>query len=306
MAVTSGFFNGLNHDRRYNTEQLSRLFDGIIKDGIFSSIGTGLVVKAGTGNTVNVGIGKCWFNHVWVENDAIQPIDCDLSEVVLGRIDAIVIDIDHTETVRKGDIIYVKGTAASTPVKPTMISETNHHQYPLCFITRTANSSAITQADIENKVGSDETPFVTGILETISLDQLLTQWSDTLDQFVASEEADFTLWSETEKASFVAWFEEIINQLSTDQAGNLQLQINKNEIERLLMTGLIDGQKTFSDDGTIISSVDSTGRTLIKTFSNGFLTSTSVLKNSSGSTIASMVKNFSTDGKVINTTVIIN
>ena len=236
MAVTSGFFNGLNHDRRYNTEQLSRLFDGIIKDGIFSSIGTGLVVKAGTGNKVNVGIGKCWFNHVWVENDAIQPIDCDLSEVVLGRIDAIVIDIDNTETVRNGDIIYVKGTPASTPIKPTMISETNHHQYPLCYITRTANSSAITQADIENKVGSDETPFVTGILETMSLDQLLTQWQAVLDQFVVGEEADI-----------MEWFESIKGHLTTEQATNLQMQI----YDLQEAAGFFSKTTTFGDDDSV-------------------------------------------------------
>ena len=281
MAVTSGFFNGLNHDRRYNTEQLSRLFDGIIKDGIFSSIGTGLVVKAGTGNTVNVGVGKCWFNHVWVENDAIQPIDCDLSEVVLGRIDAIVIDVDHTETVRNGDIIYVKGTPASTPVKPTMISETNHHQYPLCYITRTANSSAITQADIENKVGSDETPFVTGILETISLDQLLTQWSDTLDQFVANEELDI-----------MTWFESIKGYLSTEQATHLQMQI----YDLQEAAGFFSDTMSFPTDGSILQSFDRGSS--IRTVFNSNGTISFIHKDISGNVDRTATIGFNPDGSI--------
>ena len=38
MSVTSGFYNGLSHDRKYNAVQMSSLFDGIINDGIFQSI----------------------------------------------------------------------------------------------------------------------------------------------------------------------------------------------------------------------------------------------------------------------------
>ena len=34
MAVTSGFFNSVNHDRLYDAEQLSSIFDGIIIDGV--------------------------------------------------------------------------------------------------------------------------------------------------------------------------------------------------------------------------------------------------------------------------------
>ena len=37
-----------------------------------------------------------------------------------------------------------------------------------------------------------------------------------------------------------------------------------------LTAGLTDGYKHFSDDGTIISTIDSQGRTLVKTFSNDF------------------------------------
>ena len=54
MSVTSGFFNSLNSDRRYNAEQMSAIFDGVINDGIFSSIGTAFTVTADSGFTVNI------------------------------------------------------------------------------------------------------------------------------------------------------------------------------------------------------------------------------------------------------------
>ena len=40
MSVSSGFFNSLNGDRKYNAAQMSAIFDGLIIDGVFASIGT--------------------------------------------------------------------------------------------------------------------------------------------------------------------------------------------------------------------------------------------------------------------------
>ena len=57
MSVTYGFYNSLNGDRKYNAEQVSSLFDGLIIDGVFASVGMAFAVKATTGITVNVGIG---------------------------------------------------------------------------------------------------------------------------------------------------------------------------------------------------------------------------------------------------------
>ncbi|MEG1525842.1 MAG: hypothetical protein RR475_12620, partial [Clostridia bacterium] len=92
-------------------------------------------------------------------------------------------------------------------------------------------------------------------------------------------------------------------QLSTDSAGKLQLAIDKEEIKRILLVGFEDGSKVFSDDGTIITSTASDGRSLVKTFTNGFLTMTNVLKSSNGVDVARMVKTFDSNGKLINTVV---
>lgn len=292
MSVTYGFYNSLNGDRKYDATQLSSLFDGLIVDGVFASIGTGFVVKADTGNTVNVGIGKAWFNKTWTLNDAVLPMEAPISEVLLDRIDAIVIEVDTSEAVRANSIKFVEGIPSSSPVNPTLASGPTLFQYPLCYIYRPAGSSEITQAQITNMVGSEATPFVTGILQTISLNELLGQWEDELDQFIASEQSDF-----------LTWFNQMKGQLSTDAAGNLQLEIDKEEIDRILLVGFADGSKQFSDDGTVITSTASDGRTLVKTFTNGFLTMTNVLKSSSGTEIARMVKNFDSSGKLIDTVI---
>ncbi len=218
MSVTYGFYNSLNGDRKYDATQISSMFDGLIIDGIFASIGTCFVVKADTGNTVNVGVGKAWFNRTWTLNDAILPLEAPISEVLLDRIDAVVIEVDTSEAVRANSIKFVQGTPSSSPVNPTLASGPTLFQYPLCYIYRAAGSTEITQADITNMVGTEETPFVTGILQTISLDELLGQWEDELDQFVASEQADFTNWMNGEKDEYDDWFNQMKADLLAEKA----------------------------------------------------------------------------------------
>ena len=215
MSVTSGFYNGLGHDRKYNAVQMSSLFDGIINDGIFQSVGTYFTVTASSGFTVNVGIGKAWFNSHWIQNDAILPLTLSNPEVVLARIDAVIIEVNTTDSVRAGSIKILKGTPASSPVNPKLTNDDYVHQHVLCYIYRKANETAITQSGITNMIGTASCPFITAILKTASIDSLLGQWQGQLDQFVASEESDFT-----------AWFDRVKGQLTTDVAGNLQSQID--------------------------------------------------------------------------------
>lgn len=332
MSVSSGFFNSLNGDRKYNAAQMSAIFDGLIIDGVFASIGTAFAVKAAGGLTVNVGIGKAWFDHTWTVNDSILPMTAPEAEVLLDRIDAVVLEVNGMESVRNNTIKFVKGNPSSAPSRPTLTNEGNVHQYPLCYIYRKYGTAVINQADITPMVGTESTPFVTGILQTISLDELLGKWQDELDQFtdarsqevddwIAQEESDFTAWFNkmkadlqqeqtvldqwiaSEQADFLAWYNQMKDQLSGDVAGNLQLEIDKEEVKRILLIGFEDGTKEFSDDGTIITSTASDGRTLTKTFSDGFLTMTNVLKSAAGAEVARVVKTFDPDGKLINTVV---
>lgn len=332
MSVSSGFFNSLNGDRKYNAAQMSAIFDGLIIDGVFASIGTAFAVKAAGGLTVNVGVGKAWFDHTWTVNDSILPMTAPEAEVLLDRIDAVVLEVNGMESVRENTIKFVKGNPSSAPSRPTLTNEGNVHQYPLCYIYRKYGTAVINQADITPMVGTESTPFVTGILQTISLDELLGKWQDELDRFtdarskevddwIAQEESDFTAWFNkmkadlqqeqtvldqwiaSEQADFLAWYNQMKDQLSGDVAGNLQLEIDKEEVKRILLVGFEDGTKEFSDDGTVITSTASDGRTLTKTFSDGFLTMTNVLKSAAGAEVARAVKTFDSDGKLISTVV---
>lgn len=152
MSFTYGFYNSVNNDRMYNAEQVSSIFDGLVNDGIYMSIGGKMIVKINTGMTIKVSSGRAWFDHTWTYNDSDLNITLDPSDPLLNRIDAIVLEIDHSTNVRANTFKIVKGTAATNPVRPTLTNNTNVKQHPLAYINVNAGVTEISQADITNMV----------------------------------------------------------------------------------------------------------------------------------------------------------
>ena len=249
MAVTYGFYNALNHDRLYDAIQMSSIFDGIIRDGIFSTIGDTMIVTAPEdGMYVNVGSGRAWFNHTWTLNDTAYPIEAEQAEVVLDRIDAVILEVNSSAEVRANSIKFLKGTPSSNPVKPTLTHNAEVNQYALAYVRIRAGQTTIFQSDIENAVGTDETPLVTGVLQQVSIETLLKQWeaefntyftnfkntsTTEFNNWFAAKVSEYTAWfaqMQTDMDSnfneFDAWFQRMKDQLSQDAAGNLQLQID--------------------------------------------------------------------------------
>lgn len=187
MAVTSGFFNSVNHDRLYNAEQISSMFDGIILDGIYQGLGDAFIVKpySDLNCTVTVGTGRAWFDHTWTLNSTELALTLDDPNVLYDRIDAIVIDVDRRQDVRANSIKVVKGTVSETgATKPSLIKEELHNQYPLAYVTVKAGSAAPIQAQyIENMIGKTETPLVAGVLEHMDV-----------GMFIQQMEAEFNEW----------------------------------------------------------------------------------------------------------------
>lgn len=220
MAFTCGFFNSENGDRKYNAEQMSAIFDGIIADGVFTTIGDHMAVTAGTGMQVLVGTGKAWFNHTWNVNDAAYPLTIAASDVTLSRIDAIVLETNHSDSVRLNKLRVVQGTVASSPVKPTLTNSEKVHQHPLAWVTVAPGVTQIAASAIENAVGTSACPFVTGIIATTDIDDLFAQWNGEFDE----------------------WFDNLKAQLSDNVVANLQKQID-------------ECKKGLTAKGTIIDSI---------------------------------------------------
>lgn len=216
MSLTFGFYNSVNGDRKYNAIEMSSIFDGIIVDGVFMSIGDALNVTATGGMGITIGEGRAWFNHTWTLNDSPYPLTVPNSDVLLNQIHAVVLEVNSNTDVRANSFKIVSGTPSSNPQKPTLTKSELVNQYPLAYILVKAGTTSISQADITNAVGTSECPFVTGPLKGMDIDKLVAQW-----------ETQYTQWMEESSNAFNTWFQQMEGQLSGDVAGNLQLQINE-------------------------------------------------------------------------------
>ena len=248
MSVTYGFYNSIKGDRKYNALEMSSIFDGIIVDGVYMSIGDALNVKSSGGMGITVGIGRAWFDHTWTLNDSLLPLTLANSDVLLNRIDAIVLEVNNNTEVRKNTIKILKGTPSSKPVKPTMTEGELLNQHPLAYISIPAGATSISQSNIENAVGTSACPYVTGVLKGMDIDKLVAQWgaqwaewlssntdawkafmSDNTNEwksFMAKNKNEWSALINGNTSEFETWFEHMKDQLSEDAAGNLQLQVD--------------------------------------------------------------------------------
>ena len=273
MAVTYGFYNSINKDRAYNAVQISQMFDGIINDGIYDQFEDHLEVREGTGMSVIVKPGRAWLNHTWTYNDSDLVLSVEGSDFQAMRIDAVVLKIDQTDSARTNTIYVHKGDVSDHPKRPTFENTDAIFYYPLAFIFVDAQATEIPQSKIENNIGAntippegDEygpyvppVPFVTGIIDHVTAEELLRQWVAEWDeykvakraeyeQWVAEQESDMETWEANQKSAmetwedermaefiswrqgqeddFDEWFQHLKDELDDNQAAHLQNEID--------------------------------------------------------------------------------
>lgn len=181
MSLTSGFFDSFNEDRKYNSLQFSSIFDGIISDGIYATYGDYFLVSPVSGMNIKVGTGRAWLDHTWTLNDADYPLTVEDAEVVLKRIDTVIIEVDRSNSGRINRLRILKGTPASAPVAPQLTKTESLKQYPLADILVKPNATEIVAADITNRIGTKDLPWVAGIIDHVSAEELVQQWRIEFD-----------------------------------------------------------------------------------------------------------------------------
>lgn len=205
-----GFYNSLNGDRKYNAEQMSSIFDGIIVDGIFENVGEIFATVPGSGLEVIVKTGRAWFKHTWSLNDSWLPLTLPEADLYRNRIDAVVLEVNHDINVRKNEIKIVSGEPSVAATKPIMVHNENVDQYALAYVTVLPLATSILEDNIEIMVGRGDVPFVTCPLKTIPINDLFNQWN----------------------GEFTTWFNNLKAQLTDNVVTNLQDQIDETN-ERL-------------------------------------------------------------------------
>lgn len=204
MSLTYGFFNSVNGDRKYNAEQISEIFNGIINDGVFANIGTAFAVTAtGGGNTISIGVGRAWFDGIWINNDEELSLTVPDSDTLQNRYDAVVIEVNRSA--RTASIKIISGTPATAPLYPALTNTAMIKQHALAFIHRPAASQYTRQEHVINCIGTSYCPYVTGILQVQNIDKNVAQW-----------EAEFDTWSSEFQNGAIDWLNSVKDTLSED------------------------------------------------------------------------------------------
>lgn len=220
MSIKSGFYNSFNHDRKYNAEDFGRIFDGLIKDGIYMGFGDAFKVSPYDSESmkIKVGTGRAWFNHTWLVSENPTILDIDRAEIAMKRIDSVIIEINKTTEIRNSNIVVIKGTPSANPTPPAIEQTSDIKRYILANIKLNENVTKITTSDIENMIGRDSTPYVTGIIQTINIDRLVDQWNSQWDDFKRIETEEINAWQNTAKSQIDTWGRDLVNYSENKKA----------------------------------------------------------------------------------------
>lgn len=274
MSVSYGFYSALYsnnaYDRIYQSGEMSKLFDGLIIDGVYLSsrendpINKQFMVSADTNDMhVKVAPGKAWFLGTYTVSDSDITLTIDAVHSTYDRIDAVVIEVNSkitgydpgpVYTERFNSIKVIKGTPASTPVKPTMVHSDGIDQFPIAYITVSNGVTAIRPYDIDYVVGI-ETPYFAWLCERLSIAELYSKWKPILD---------------VQTMPFITWFESMQRMLGH---GDSDYECILDEIDIVNSDDYIIGiypkldeqeYKTNGDGSTIQFTIPVTSGTVIK------------------------------------------
>ena len=256
MALSCGFYNSLDHDRKYNAEQFGSIFDGVIHDGVYMNIGGTMMVKAtGADMTVNIQTGRAWFNHTWTLNDTIYPIILPDAEQMLSKIVAIVLEINNETNVRTNSFKTIVGTPSSqNPQRPILVNTESIHQYPLAYVLIKPGVEVIKQEDITNMVGTSACPFVTSVAASMNVDELIAKWENQWNNWFRQDQIDWDDFVTRVNTEFDTFLDEQLsrmNALVTASGQRIDEFIDDSENQYSdLFSGLEAAANQYFDDST--------------------------------------------------------
>lgn len=191
MAIESYFFNSVNSDRVYNSEDFCSYLQQIIGNGVFPNPSTSLQVRASTGMTVIVGAGQGWINGHKMVSNADYNLTVATASASNPRIDTVVFYLDLSN--RTMGLRIKSGTAAANPTAPALTRSASVYELGLANIYVSKGVTAITASVIsDTRMDSNRCGIVQGLIQQVSTTTLWQQqqaefeeWLDSInDQYV--------------------------------------------------------------------------------------------------------------------------
>lgn len=227
------------YDRAVSSAPLRSLIQKLFTDGVAPNPSNSLQVSVGEGMTVivNAGFGICG-GCLKLEEES-RTLGVQASDASYDRIDTVVLRLNTNDDARSCDLYVVKGTPATSPVRPELTRTSTMWELGLADIFVAKGTGAISKARITD-TRYDSTRC--GVISSVSQFDTTTIYEQV--------QADLAGFKAEEQAAFLAWYENIKGQLSEDAAGNLQVQIDaiNESIKNVITTDMI----TVSGDELIL------------------------------------------------------
>lgn len=279
IELASGFFNAIMQDgvpdRTYNCDDLNEFLKGLVSEnGIYAEVSSACQVVASSGMNVVVKTGKGQIGFNWFEIESDTTLEIANSDVVLNRIDRVVIQRSLTN---RNTVIYVKqGTLASNPTPPALTRNESVYEIALADILVSKNISAITTALItDQRSNNNVCGWIVGLIEQFDTTTLFNQYEEAQDNFINNQTQSFEDWYDTQIQNFNNWFNGIKEEVKATslyrEYRSLYATVNANEqdisipstilfdnngldVLEIIINGLVanDNQYSISDDGTSI------------------------------------------------------
>lgn len=203
LELKSGFYNAVmvdgEPDRTYNAEDVNEHLEGLVSDsGIYANISTACQVLQGTGMQVIVKAGRGKVNNHWFKVETDTTIDISTADVILNRIDRIVIRYSGTD--RNAILTVKEGVLASEPVAPALTRTEEVYEICLANILVNKNVTTISQSAItDTRPDNSVCGWITGLIDQIDTTTLYNQYETAQNEFISEKTVEFANWFETIK-----------------------------------------------------------------------------------------------------------
>lgn len=221
------FYNSENGDRVYDADSFEYWLKKFFTSGVFT--GSCQVTADGTGMTckASAGYANCDGKVRFFQADTSLSIEN--ANATYDRIDTVVVERNDTD--REITCKVVTGAYSANPVATAPVRSGGIYQLVLAEIYVAAGAVRVSQSVITDKRPDQSVcGYVMSAVSTPDFSELYAQFEAQTAEALASQGVDFA-----------TWFQAMKDQLSTDAAGHLQLEIDD------LDSGKADKSETVSN-----------------------------------------------------------
>lgn len=221
-------------DRAETSDLFRLLFAKLVSNGVLADPGDCFQVLAAEGLTISVRPGFGLIQGAFAYDEAAAAFTLATAPQQYARVDRVVLRANYAN--RCCEIVVKTGDVAANPVPPELLQPASGDYYELSLATIyvAANATAVTQSSITDTRGdSSVCGYITQLIDHLDTSVFSAQLNAFYEEYRKKANADLAdgirrrdADIESFQSIFTTWFNSIKDQLSTDQAGHLQTQLD--------------------------------------------------------------------------------